>query len=125
VRFGAYVIDSVVLAVVIVALSAALKGAGYGLGVIIGIAYFTLLEGGPTGQTLGGRALGVRVIDFDSGGPIGYGRGFLRWIGRILSGVPIYLGFFWMLWDREKQTWHDKISTSVVVPVSAYPVPRS
>jgi len=124
-RFGAYLIDSILLTIVNFALSAALKSVGGILAAIVSIAYFTLLEGGSTGQTLGGRALGLRVIDFDGGGPIGYGRGFLRWIGRILSSIPILLGFFWMLWDQEKQTWHDKISNSVVVPVSAYPVPRT
>jgi hypothetical protein len=29
-----------------------------------------------------------------------------------------------MLWDREKQTWADKMATSVVVPVEYYPVER-
>jgi hypothetical protein len=29
-----------------------------------------------------------------------------------------------MLWDSEKQTWHDKVANSVVVPVSAVPVER-
>ena len=27
-----------------------------------------------------------------------------------------------MLWDKEKQTWHDTFSNDVVVPVSSYPV---
>ena len=52
----------------------------------------------------------------DGGGPIGYTRGFLRYIGRILSTIPFLLGYFWMLWDPQKQTWHDKIANSVVVP---------
>jgi uncharacterized RDD family membrane protein YckC len=47
--------------------------------------------------------------------PIGYTRGFLRYIGRIISSLPIGLGYFWMLWDPQKQTWHDKIANSVVV----------
>jgi hypothetical protein len=29
-----------------------------------------------------------------------------------------------MIWDREKQCWHDKIVSSVVVPVAAYPPDR-
>jgi hypothetical protein len=28
-----------------------------------------------------------------------------------------------MLWDKEKMTWHDKLSNTVVVPVSDYPPP--
>ena len=62
------------------------------------------------------------MIDFSGGGPIGYGRAFIRYIGRILSAIPLLLGFLWMLWDKEKQTWHDKFANSVVVPESAYPV---
>jgi hypothetical protein len=27
-----------------------------------------------------------------------------------------------MLWDDEKQTWHDKIASTVVVPTDQYPV---
>jgi len=41
---------------------------------------------------------------------------------KILSAIPCLLGYFWMLWDPQKQTWHDKIVGSIVVPVSSYPV---
>jgi uncharacterized RDD family membrane protein YckC len=88
-----------------------------------GLVYFAYFEGGPTGQTLGKRAMGIRVYDFSSaGGPIGFGRGVIRYLGRLLSGLACGLGYLWMLWDREKQCWQDKIATTVVVPVSAYPV---
>ena len=43
-------------------------------------------------------------------------------IGRYISGLICYLGYLWMLWDREKQCWHDKTANSVVVPEAAYPV---
>jgi len=62
------------------------------------------------------------VIDFAGGGSIGYGRAFIRWIGRLISSLILYLGYLWMLWDKENQTWHDKMANDVVVPVSAYPV---
>jgi len=88
------------------------------------LAYYIVLEGGPTGQTLGKRALNIRVVDQNTGGPIGYGRGAIRLVARYLSQIPCYLGYLWMLWDKEKQTWHDKLSTSVVVPVEYYPVTR-
>lgn len=123
-RFAAALIDGIVIAIVAFVLAAALKGVGSALSLLFSIAYFTYFEGGPTGQGLGKRALGIRVVDFDTGGPIGYPRGFLRWIGRIVSDIPIGLGYFWMLWDREKQTWHDKLANDVVVPVESYPVRR-
>ena len=94
------------------------------LGIAIGIAYYGTLEGGERGQTLGKRALGIRVIDFNAGGPIGFGRAIIRYLARILSAIPLFLGYFWMLWDSQSQTWHDKLSTAVVVPESAYPIGR-
>jgi len=89
---------------------------------LVAIAYYTLLEGGARGQTVGKRLIGIRVIDLARGGPIGYGRAFVRTIGRALSFFVFGLGYLWMLWDREKQTWHDKLAGSIVVPTSAYPV---
>ena len=51
------------------------------------------------------------------GGPIGYGRAFIRYIGRIVSTRSrSSLGYFWMIWDKEKQTWHDKFATRSSCP---------
>jgi uncharacterized RDD family membrane protein YckC len=82
------------------------------------LVYYAFLEGGASGQTLGKKLLSIKVADFDSGGPIGFGRGALRYIGRIASAFACFLGYLWMLWDSEKQTWHDKIAQTVVVPAS-------
>jgi uncharacterized RDD family membrane protein YckC len=121
-RFGALLIDNlliIIVAVLLYLVNEALGGLAYIAG---GIFYFTFFEGSNSGQTIGKRALGIRVIDFNTGGPIGYGRAFIRYIGHILSGLVCYLGYLWMLWDKEKQTWHDKLATDVVVPVTSYPV---
>jgi uncharacterized RDD family membrane protein YckC len=122
-RFGAVIIDAIILGILEVILIAGLGRFGYFLSIVAAIAYYVVLEGGPTGQTLGKKALGIRVISFESGGQIGYARAFVRYIGRIVSGVVIFLGYLWMLWDRERQCWHDKFAGDLVVPVSAYPLP--
>ena len=88
-------------------------------GLLISLAYFTYYEGGDTGQTLGKRVMSIRVADIENGAAIGYSRGFIRWISRFLSAIPLGLGYFWMLWDPEKQTWHDKLATCVVVSAPA------
>jgi uncharacterized RDD family membrane protein YckC len=122
-RFGAALIDWVILFVVGLVLPAVLgRVAGTAVGILIGISYFGYLEGSASGQTLGKRALGIRVIDYRTGGPIGFGRAVLRYFARIISTLPCLLGYFWMLWDKERQTWHDKLISDVVVPTSAYPV---
>ena len=95
---------------------------GPAVNLLLGLAYYAYLEGSPSGQTVGKRAMGIRVIDINGGGPIGPGRALIRYIGRYVSAFPCGLGIFWMLWDAEKQTWHDKFASSVVVPTSAYPV---
>ena len=47
--------------------------------------------------------------------PIGTGRSVGRLVGSFVSGWFFYLGYLWMLWDSEKQTWHDKMVSSVVI----------
>ena len=47
---------------------------------LLGLVYYTYLEGTETGQTLGKKALGIRVIDLSAGGSIGFGRAFIRYI---------------------------------------------
>lgn len=121
-RLAAAVIDVVLVGIVGLVLQVGLGRAGWILSVAIGIAYFGYLEGSRSGQTLGKRTFGIRVIDLHTGGPIGFGRAVIRCYGRVVSALPCFLGYFWMLRDRERQTWHDKFATDVVVPVSVYPV---
>jgi uncharacterized RDD family membrane protein YckC len=87
-----------------------------------GIGYYAYFEGSQSGQTVGKRATKIRVISSLDGGPIGFGRGLLRYLGKVISGLALGLGYLWMLWDPQRQTWHDKIANTFVVPVSAYPV---
>ena len=117
-RFVASFLDGIILGVVYYIFGAFVsENAAVFLNLLAGIAYYTYLEG-TSGQTLGKKALGIRVVDLGGGGSIGFGRAFLRYIGRIVSAIPLFLGYFWMLWDKEKQTWHDKFANSVVVPDS-------
>ena len=117
-RFVASFVDGIILGVVYFLFAAFVgENAASFLNLLAGIAYYTYLEG-TSGQTLGKKALGIRVVDLGGGGSIGFGRAFLRYIGRIVSAIPLFLGYFWMLWDKEKQTWHDKFANSVVVPDS-------
>jgi uncharacterized RDD family membrane protein YckC len=92
------------------------------VGFVVSYGYYVYLEGSPSGQTIGKRAMSIRVVGMQTGQTIGYAGAFIRVIGKIVSSIACLLGYFWMLWDPEKQTWHDKFADSVVVPVSSYPV---
>ena len=123
IRFVAALIDGILLGIIGYVLGLILGTVlGTAVQVLLGLGYYSYLEGSPSGQTIGKKAMNIRVVDFNTGGPIGPTRGLIRYLGRIVSGIPCGLGYFWMLWDSEKQTWHDKIATTVVVPTSAYPV---
>ena len=122
-RLVAYLIDLIILAIPYTILFAILdQVVAYLITLVIGILYFSYFEGSASGQTPGKKVLKIRVVDFNSGGPIGMGRAVVRYVARIVSGIPLALGYLWMLWDKEKQTWHDKLGSTVVVPESAYPV---
>jgi uncharacterized RDD family membrane protein YckC len=115
-RAGAFVLDEVIIGVVgsVLAGVSGDNGAIGWLNLVLGIAYFSIFEG-IRGQTIGGMAASVRVVDADSGAIIGIPRAILRNVARILSGLVFGLGYLWMLWDPRKQTWHDKIAKTVVV----------
>jgi uncharacterized RDD family membrane protein YckC len=70
------------------------------------------------GQSWGQKAVGISLVGRDAGRPIGGGKAFLRYIvASLISGALFGLGYLWMLWDRDKQCWHDKIMNTVVVEV--------
>lgn len=130
-RVGAYLIDFVIILVAFIAIFAVGAVAGAindGFGVFVGVvgwiavtvgsaAYLIISDGGALGQTPGKLFLGIKVVGATPG-PIGYGRGALRYLGRILDsivcGLPI--GLLWPAFDAENRTWHDLIvDTRVVV----------
>ena len=72
-------------------------------------------------HTIGNKILGIRVLDGHSGRSLPYARAFARALMSNLSALPCFLGFFWMLWEPRKRTWHDMVATSLVVRTTFYP----
>ena len=82
--------------------------------VIINFSYFVLMTKS-RGQTLGKMALGIQVVD-SSGNIPSVGTILLREIPcKILSALPLYLGYAWAGWDDKKQAWHDHLSKTFVI----------
>jgi len=126
-RLGGFLIDGVILYVIGVVIGLIFRGSLVSqilISLAAGIAYSVYFIGSGSGQTPGMRLLNIRAVDAMTGGRVDYGRAFIRYLVGIVSQLPCYLGYFWMLWDPEKQTWHDKASKTYVVPTSAYPVER-
>jgi uncharacterized RDD family membrane protein YckC len=84
---------------------------------VVGVSYYVYFVGS-NGQTLGKKWFGIKVVKVGTNEAPGYLKAFLREvIGKIVSSVVLLLGYFWMLWDPQKQTWHDKIAGTVVIKV--------
>ncbi|HVC77354.1 MAG TPA: RDD family protein [Candidatus Micrarchaeaceae archaeon] len=70
---------------------------------------------GSSGATLGMRLLRLRVVDANTGGPIGYARATVRFLMSIVNTWACYVGWIWVAFDPRKQGWHDKVANSVVL----------
>jgi uncharacterized RDD family membrane protein YckC len=66
------------------------------------------------GQTPGKWLLGLRVISA-RGGSLRPWQAVVRWMGYAVSAAPLCLGFLWVLFDRRRQAWHDKLARTLVV----------
>ena len=85
---------------------------------VLGVMFIYVRAEGKTGQTWGRKIVGIRVVRVSDGLPPGFWRAFGRELfGNIISGQIFYLGYLWMIWDKDRQTWHDKVAGTVVVKV--------
>ena len=68
------------------------------------------------GTSVGKICLGLKIVRTD-GTPIDFAVALVRSLAACFSFMVFLLGFFWAGWDKEKQSWHDKIAGTVVVQV--------
>lgn len=81
--------------------------------VILGPLYYVLFWT-LTGQTIGQRVMGLRVVRLD-GRRVGFISSTLRWIGYQLCALTLGLGFLWVLVDDRRMGWHDKLARTCVI----------
>lgn len=117
-RFVAYLIDFIILGIVGVIINVIFAPAVVIiLDLVVGIGYDAYFWT-TTGQTPGKMAMGLKVVRADGGQLLDGGGAILRYIGYIISGIPIFLGFLWVLWDPKHEAWHDKIASTKVIKVA-------
>jgi len=68
------------------------------------------------GTTIGGIVFGIKVVRLDDR-PVDWPTAIVRALASFLSLFAAGLGFLWIIWDPERQAWHDKIAGTVVVRV--------
>jgi len=60
-------------------------------------------------------ALKLAIVDAETGNRISVGQAIARYIGYIVSMLPMMLGIIWVGIDRRKQGFHDKLAGTVVL----------
>lgn len=117
VRAAAAVIDGVVVAGLNILLAVTIVLAAFGWATWW--VYSILMLVNMDGATLGKKLFGIKVV---AGTPkIGYGTALLREIvGKFLSSLVFGLGYLWVIWDPEKQGWHDKVASTHVVHLTPF-----
>jgi uncharacterized RDD family membrane protein YckC len=131
-RAAALLIDTILIWVVVVALFALAFGVAEVSGnagaillivavlaAIAGPIWYTIwATGREPGQTVGKKALGIRVRHAEQARAIGYGPSTARYLITIAFGffiIPALIDYLWPLWDGRHQALHDKVANSIVV----------
>jgi uncharacterized RDD family membrane protein YckC len=84
-------------------------------GIIVSMAYYVGFWA-KSGQTIGKDLMGIKLVRHDGQVP-GWAWAFVRYIGYIISGIVLSLGFMWILIDKKRQGWHDKIAGTYAIDV--------
>jgi uncharacterized RDD family membrane protein YckC len=80
----------------------------------IWIIYSIVMETSIHQGTFGKKLMGIKVVG-ETGEKLTFEESFKRNTTKSISWFIMNLGFFWMLFDEERQTWHDKIASTFVV----------
>lgn len=127
IRFGAAIIDTIVLLIVIGIPLTLIYGSGYWLaeesmqGVWDAILNYifpfvaTLWFWRKFAATPGKMVLNLKIVDAKTGGEPSTGQYVGRYFGYFVSMIPIFLGYIWVGIDKRKQGFHDKLAGTVVI----------
>lgn len=89
--------------------------------VVVGYeAWFTTVSG----QTIGKRALGIRVVVLGGTEPPGLGASVVRAALPVLMGVATFgvgwlVPYLWAIWDRDRRGLHDRVAGTEVIQLAA------
>ena len=122
-RCAAVVIDAFLVYACLTALESALVGAGvyiqFELSLAVVAASYAVVGVGWKGRTIG-KALCGLAVQTPSGEHLGFTHALVReTLGKALSALPLFLGFFWAGFRRDGRAWHDIVVRTRVVRYAA------
>lgn len=127
IRFGAMLIDLVIMLIVLFIPLSLIYGEEYWVGDKFIYGFWDVLIGYvvPFVATIwfwlrylatpGKMATKLEVVDASTGKKMSTGQAIGRYFAYILAALPFGLGLIWVGIDKRKQGWHDKLAGTVVI----------
>lgn len=81
---------------------------------IVWLIYSTILDASSFNGSFGKYLMGIKVID-EYGQRLTFQQSLMRNSTKVISQAVFSLGFIWILFDKKRQGWHDKIAKTLVV----------
>jgi uncharacterized RDD family membrane protein YckC len=127
IRFGAMLIDLVVMIIVLYIPLTMIYGEehwigeqfiygfwdvilGYIVPIVVTIWFWLRYSGTP-----GKMATRLRIVDAATGNKMTTGQAIARYFAYTIAILPLCLGLIWVGIDKKKQGWHDKLAGTVVI----------
>ena len=130
IRAAASVVDTILLGLIIFPLLTSLYGTGYWLNEsfssgpvdillnyvlpAIAVIAFWVYKSATPGKML----FKLKIISVKDGQAPGFGQLIGRYFSYYVSMIPLFLGFIWVAFDKNKRGWHDKLSSTAVIYVN-------
>jgi uncharacterized RDD family membrane protein YckC len=116
-RLGGFALDIVIFGIplFVIELIIGNRGVSDVLSILLSLGLGFLV--GVQGQTPGMRIVGIRLVRDADGALLGGGLGIVRAICHYLDTLACLIGWFWPLWDGKRQTFADKLMSTVVLKV--------
>lgn len=127
IRVGASIIDTILIMMITIPLLFAIYGSNYldstqfsqGIWDII-ISYIfpavaVILFWAYKSATPGKMVLGLKIISLGKQETLSKGQLIGRYLGYFVAMIPLFIGIFWVAFDKRKQGWHDKLANTAVV----------
>lgn len=127
IRFGAMLIDSIVMLIVLYIPLSFIYGEEYWVGDQFIYGFWDVMLGYVVPfvatiwfwlrymSTPGKMATKLRVVDASTGNKLSTGQAVGRYFAYTVAILPIFLGLIWVGVDKRKQGWHDKLAGTVVI----------
>lgn len=91
-----------------------IKAVGFAVYLVWSASYFVFFWS-TTGQTAGGLIMRFRVLSDATREPLSIPRSIIRFVGLILATIPLFAGFWPVLFTRRRRGLPDWMARSVVI----------